>query len=187
MNELEKRNEVILYGQKLLATGLVQGTWGNLSLRLDQDRFLITPSGMNYETLQPEDICIVRISNGEFEGRRKPSSERELHRLIMQNYPEVKAVIHTHSLYCQVFAAAGKSLPAIDSEFIKSFPLGLECTKHELAGTLALAQEAVKTIGTNKGCLLANHGVVLLGNSLSEALALALNAESGACDFLDRD
>ena len=187
MNELEGRKEIIIYGKKLLDTGLVQGTWGNLSLRLDEDHLLITPSGMNYRTLEPEDICKIEISSGKYEGRRKPSSERELHRLIMLNYPEVKAVIHTHSLYCQVFAAAQKRLPAIEPEFLKACPLGLECTKHELSGTVALAQEAVRTIGKSKGCLLANHGVVLLGNSLSEALALALNAENAARDFLDRD
>ena len=187
MNELEGRKEIVIYGKKLLDTGLVQGTWGNLSLRLDEDHLLITPSGMNYRILEPEDICKIEISSGKYEGKRKPSSEKELHRLIMLNYPQANAVIHTHSLYCQVFAAAQKKLPAIDPEFIKVCPLGLECTKHELAGTVVLAQEAVKTIGQSKGCLLGNHGVVLLGNSLSETLALALSAESAAQDFLDRD
>ena len=94
-------------GRELLDTGLVARTWGNISCRCGEQDFLITPSGLDYTRTQPEDIVKVSLLTGEWEGRRKPSSERGVHSIAYQMFPEVQYVIHTHQIFATAFGIAG--------------------------------------------------------------------------------
>ena len=118
-DELECRKLVVEYGIKLLKAGLVQGTWGNISIKLDDKHMLCTPSGIDYERLTPEDIVKVNYHTMEFEDNIKPTSEKGLHAGIYKRRPEAGAVIHTHSKYCSIFAACHMPLQIENPESIE--------------------------------------------------------------------
>ena len=92
--------------KKLSTSNLVAGTWGNISARLDNDYMVVTPSGIPYETLKPEDMVIVNMHDLTYEGKLKPSVETPMHARILLERPEVNAAVHTHSTYALVMACA---------------------------------------------------------------------------------
>ena len=112
--EHEYRENLVVYGKKLLETGLVQGTYGNLSVRRDERSMLVTPSGLDYAGLQPKDMVKVNLETLVWEGSLRPTSEKGLHGEIYRVRRDVGAVIHTHSKYCAIFAAARKDVPIED-------------------------------------------------------------------------
>ncbi|GBE54796.1 MAG TPA: class II aldolase/adducin family protein [Euryarchaeota archaeon] len=179
MQNPELRKEIIKTARKLSVLGLTTSTWGNVSGRIDEDKFFITPSGIDYDTLQPEDIVEVN-SDLSFEGRRKPSTELKLHAEIYRNKKEVKAVVHTHSTFACAFAIAGKSLPPVLEELAQVVGGSVDCTAYTKAGTWELAEKAVKTLGNKKAVFLANHGTVCVGRSLKEAFKVCVVVERAA-------
>ena len=110
MNYAEARAEVIRYGQLLVEHRLIQATWGNVSLRVDDDHFLMSPSGVDYFRVKPEEVVLISVADGSYEKGLHPSSERRMHQTIYQNRPDIWAVIHTHSASCAVFAACHADL-----------------------------------------------------------------------------
>ena len=171
------RREILEYGKRLAADGLIEGTWGNLSVRLDEESFLITPSGLGYERLKEEEICKVRLSDGSWEGSRKPSSEKEMHRAIYLARDDVGGVVHTHSAACVTFAACEKEL--------SGGGIQLGCAAYGVSGSKRLAKNCVKALGEKEGCLLAHHGVVCVGENLEEAYSRCLRAEKTAGEWLN--
>ena len=111
MREQELRQALVDYGNALVACGLVQGTWGNLSVRLDEKYMLTTPSGLDYTRLTADDMVKVNLETLKYEGDKKPTSEKGLHAAIYLNRPEIGAVIHTHAKYSSVFAGTLYFLP----------------------------------------------------------------------------
>lgn len=179
MQNPELRKEIIKISRKLSVLGLTTATWGNVSVRTGEDKFLITPSGIDYEALQPEDIVKVNPDLS-FEGRRKPSTELKLHAEIYRNKKNVKAVVHTHSTFACSFAIAGESLPPVLEELAQVVGGSVDCTAYAKAGTWELAEKAVKTLGNKKGVFLANHGTVGVGRNLKEAFKVCVVVERAA-------
>ena len=107
MEELELRNIVVATGPELLREGLVARTWGNISARVDDTHYLITPSGMDYEQLTADDLVLCDRVRGTFEGQNRPSSERGIHAIAYELFPEVGFVIHTHQVYATALGLAG--------------------------------------------------------------------------------
>ncbi|MBQ9563894.1 MAG: class II aldolase/adducin family protein [Lachnospiraceae bacterium] len=171
------RRALVEYGKRLAEDGLIEGTWGNLSVRLDEETMLITPSGLGYERLREEDICKVRLKDGSWTGTHKPSSERRLHAGIYRAREDVWAVVHTHAAGCVTFAACGKDLRVGEETFV--------CAAYGVSGSGRLAKNCVKALGRARGCLLAHHGVVCVGGSLEEAYEWSLRAEKMAGEWLD--
>lgn len=171
--ELNLRKQIVEYGKKLTETGLVQGTWGNLSVRLDNTWMLCTPSGMDYEGLKPEDIVKVNMETLEYEGNLKPTSEKDFHAGIYQNRTDVNAIIHTHSRYACVFASCGLSFTTTSEDVI-------ECAAYGPSGTGILSKNVQNAIGNNKGCLMKNHGMVAVGADLEDAFHTARSIENAA-------
>lgn len=167
------RNQIVAYGKKLTQTGLVQGTWGNLSARLDNTWMLCTPSGMDYEGLSPEDIVKVNMETLEYEGNLKPTSEKDFHAGIYRNRPDVNAVIHTHSRYACVFASCGLSFTTTSGDII-------ECAAYGPSGTGLLSKNVQEAVGDNRGCLMKNHGMVAVGSDLEDAFHTARSIENAA-------
>lgn len=163
------RQVLVDYGRKLQETGLVQGTWGNLSVRLDDDFMLVTPSGMDYSRLTAADMVKVHISTLEHEGALKPTSEKGLHAAIYQKRPDVRAVVHTHSRYCSIFAAANRALPVGDAEAQQVFGTSVNLAKYANAGSDKLAKNVASALGNHFGCLMANHGMVTCGGDMETA------------------
>ncbi len=195
-----QREVLVRAGKELLSKGLVARTWGNLSIRLDAERFLITPSGRNYETLAPEDLAIVRLEDLSWEGLLKPSSEKELHARVYRNRSDVGAVVHTHQPAASSLSAArkgftvpaGKRTEGVQDEgadkmtALTGFGPGssVPCVPYALPTTKKLAKAVEKTIGKKgediKALLLSNHGTVCFGVDIEQALLTAMELENAA-------
>lgn len=167
--EAELRQKLVDYGNKLVETGLVQGTWGNISIRLDSQYMLVTPSGRDYSSLTAADMVKVDIRSLKHEDGKKPTSEKELHAQAYQNRPEVSAVIHTHSKYCCIFAAANKDMPIEDAAAREIFGGSVKVGGHGKPGSTKLAKNTMKALGSSFGCTMANHGMVACGADIETA------------------
>ncbi len=173
------REEVCFLGRRMLKSGLVAGSWGNISRRLG-DVMLITPSGMDYDVIKSEDIVATDLVTGEIVGRRVPSSEAKMHRAIYENREDVYAIVHTHSVYAGVLAVTHTPLPPVLEELAQTTGGVVEVAPYALAGTEKLARNVVVTLAKKGAALLANHGVVAVGRNLEEAFYTAQVVERAA-------
>lgn len=178
--EREIRAEIVAYGRRLQDEGLLQGTWGNLAVRLDESYMLCTPSGLDYRILTPDDIVKVELSTLDYGTQRKPTSEKRMHRDIFASRADVGAVIHTHSKLCGVFAAARKSICCIEGEMKTLVGEEMRCAGHALPSTKKLSKVALGALGNRNGCLLMNHGVICCGADLERAYLACKAAETAA-------
>lgn len=180
-----KRELLVLYGKKLLEEGLVQGTWGNLSVRVNDEYMLVTPSGLDYNRLEPEDMVLVHIETLEPQGKRTPTSEKALHGAIYRNRPDVGAIIHTHAKYCSMFAAARKSLPIENQEMKKIFGQDVPVAKYGLPGSAKLEKNTAGAFGDGWGCMMASHGMICGGRTMEEAFDHCCKMESCAEEYIE--
>ena len=116
MEEQMARRLVAAEGKKLQQAGLVARTWGNISCRIDENHFVITPSGLDYETMTARDLVLMDIRNGVCCGAHKPSSEKGVHLAAYQTFPEVGYVIHTHQTYATAIGLCGFEQLAMTEE-----------------------------------------------------------------------
>ncbi|WP_019558033.1 L-fuculose-phosphate aldolase [Thioalkalivibrio sp. ALE12] len=169
------REAVIRAGLETNRRGLNQGTSGNISVRLG-DGMLITPSGVPYEALRPEDLVYVDAA-GRWDPQRKPSSEWHFHRAILQARPELGAVVHVHSVYASVVAIQGRDIPALHYMIAAAGGNSIRCAPYATFGTEALSRLAVEALEDRTACLLANHGMIATGPDLERALWLTEEVE----------
>ncbi|GHT90909.1 fuculose phosphate aldolase [Betaproteobacteria bacterium] len=172
---------LIASAQAMRAAGLNKGTAGNLSCRLvreGRDGFLITPTGMDYAALTPEDIPWVAVESGEFTGKRKPSSEWRFHRDLYAARPEVGAVLHAHSPFAVSLACLGRDIPPFHYMIARFGGDSIRCGDYALFGTQALSDAALAALKDRTACLLANHGMLVCGRDLKQALDLGVELES---------
>ena len=179
MNEQKLRQSLCDTGRVLVGKGLVARTWGNLSVRLDDHSFLITPSGRSYEGLTPAEIVRVSLEDLSYSGDIKPSSEKNLHQVIYKKFSDVGGIIHTHQPYASVLASSRKELPASHSGFGLLAGKAVPCAGYALPTTKSLAQSVEDVIGKfdTFAVFLANHGAVFWGESLDAALKIAEELE----------
>lgn len=185
MREEDLRELLVKYGKLLVNSGLVQGTWGNLSIRIDDNYMVITPSGVDYNRLNAKDMVKVNIHSLEYEGSLKPSSEKGLHGGIYATRKEIGAVIHTHSKYCCIFAAAGKTMPIENLELQKVFGNSVNIAKYGLPGTKALIKNTLAALGEGYGCIMANHGMIACGRDMEEAFNNCISLESCGREYIE--
>ena len=162
------RAQLVDYGKQLVASGLVQGTWGNLSARLDDTYMLVTPSGLDYARLTPADMVKVNMRTLEYEGGLKPTSEKSLHAAIYQNRPDIGGIIHTHSKYCCVYAAARRDLP-IPADRQTAFQSPIKLAPYAPPGSKSLTKNTAAAVGDNYGAIMAGHGMIACGRDLTAA------------------
>ncbi len=182
--EEEARRTLVAAGLSLLETGLVDGTWGNISVRIDSATMAITPSGRDYRDLGPGDMVIVDIPSGEARGG-KPSTESPLHRAIYAARPEAGAVVHTHSLSASTVAAARREVPPVLDDFAQIVGPSLRTAAYALPGTGAMARRVLRALRGRTAALLADHGALALGRDMAEALLCARIVEKGCRVFID--
>lgn len=179
------KSEIIKYGCMLLDSGLIVGTWGNLSTRVpNTDYVAITPSGRNYRTLSIEDIVVLNLSGNVIEGKLKPSSESAMHLEIYNARSDIQSVIHTHSIYATACAVAKQEIPPIVEDLVQLVGGGVAVAEYAICGSDQLAKNAVKALGENNAVLLANHGVVGCGTNLHEAKVACEVVEKSAQIFI---
>jgi L-fuculose-phosphate aldolase len=175
---------VLETGKAMVDSGLVAGTWGNISVRSGTDAFIITPSGMPYHDLTADDLVMVDLEGKVVQGRRKPSSEINLHKAIYRERRDIQGIVHTHSLYASAFAVTRKPLPPISEEMAQILGGEVRVAPYAPAGTVELADTAVKTLGNSAAVFLANHGLVGVGRTLGEAFLVCQIVEKGAHTYL---
>ena len=173
-----ERELVVEYGKRMSADRLSTGTSGNISVYVPEEGLLaISPSGIGYFSTQPEDVVVMDLEAHIVEGARKPSSEWALHTLFYKNKPHIRAVVHTHSMYCTTFAVLGQPLQAVHYAIADAGAAAVPCAPYYPFGTLELAEAAGRTAGDSSAVLLGNHGLVACGKDLAGAYGLALNLE----------
>jgi L-fuculose-phosphate aldolase len=172
-----EREEVVLFGKKLISSGLTTGSGGNLSLfDADKELIAITPSGVDYDHMTAESVVIVDIQGNVVEGGLKPSSELAFHLALYRNFPETRAVAHTHSVYATTFACLRWEIPPI--HYLVGFAgKKVPLASYETFGTEELAGGLVEAISGYKAALIANHGLVAMGRNLKEAFNVAEETE----------
>jgi len=162
--------EIIEACLQLEEMGYVIGTYGNVSVRLEEG-LMITPSRIDYRALAAEDIVTVSLEGKILEGRRLPSSELEVHRQIYVCRPDVGAIAHTHSLLATAVSCLQETIPVIVEEQSQVVGGEIRCTRYVPAGQhRKLGEEVARALGQSNGVLIANHGTVSCGRTLEEAI-----------------
>ncbi|MFM1918651.1 MAG: hypothetical protein RLZZ303_285 [Candidatus Hydrogenedentota bacterium] len=187
MSEEVARIQVRDGGLKLLKEGLVAGTWGNVSVRLDDERYVITPSGREYEELRPEDMVIVNYQTGKFEGDIKPSSERKVHAELYRTRSDVGAVIHTHQTNASVVAAARREVPPILDDQVQILGPTVRVADYALPSTQKMVRTCVKALKGRNAALMANHGAICVGRTLDEAFVACVVLEKACKAFIEAE
>ena len=181
MKALELKYQVCDWAKRSYADGLFEGTCGNLSAYdREQGIVVITPSGVPYERYRPEDMVVIDLEGNVLEGDHKPSSEWIMHTMVYRQKENVNAVIHTHSPYASAFAVRNESIPCILIEMIPTIGGDVPLARFGMPGTEEVGAEACKVLNGRGGCLLANHGVLAVGNSLEQACVRAGYVENAA-------
>lgn len=185
-DEAAARERVRRAGLELIETGLVDGTWGNLSVRLGESRMVITPSGRDYRELGAADMVVVDLETGEAAGG-KPSTETPLHRALYRARPAIGAIAHTHSASASTVAAARREVPAVLDDFVQVVGPSLRVADYALPGSSRMTRVVVRAMAGRMACLLANHGAVAAGRGMDEALLCARMAEKGCRTFIEAE
>ncbi len=175
MTETELRERMVDTCRKMNATGINQGTSGNLSAR-SGDGFLITPSSLPYDKMGPGDLVEMDFE-GSYAGRR-PSSEWRFHRDILKARKDVDVVLHCHSVYATTLACHHREIPAFHYMVGVAGGMTIRCAEYATFGTQALSDAALKALDGRLACLLGQHGQISLGRTLDEALWLATEVET---------
>jgi len=176
MDELALRKKIIATALEMNARGLNRGKSGNVSARFD-DGFLVTPTGMAYESTQTVDI-VAMTQDGAALGPRLPSSEWRFHRDIYAARREVGAIVHVHSPFATSIACLGRDIPPFHYMIAVAGGKDIRCAAYATFGTQQLSDHALCALEGRKACLLANHGMIAIGASLTAALALAVEVEA---------
>jgi L-ribulose-5-phosphate 4-epimerase len=170
-------------GVKLLEENLVQGTWGNISVRVDDTYMLATPSGLDYVDLKPEQMAKVNIETLEWEGSDKPTSEKGIHSALLKGDKSCNAVVHTHPHYGCIIAAIGKDLP-VPEKYQSILGKTVKCAKYGTPSTQKLVNNTVEAIGDGCACILKNHGAFVRGKDLDTAFEIYRALEDACRDYL---
>ena len=178
---MDIRKELLKMTQQSYREALFAGTSGNLSYYdRETERMLITPGSTPYETMTEDDLVCMTLDGEILEGSRKPSSEWRMHAEIYRQKPEVRAVIHTHSPSATAFAVNNQEIPVILIEMVPFLGGNVEVAEFALPGTVEVGIEAAKKLKDRYACLMANHGVLAVGESLEQAHTRAIYTEDAA-------
>jgi len=180
--EVPLRTQIIAVTHALDAAGLVPNKSGNVSCR-SAGGFLITPAGVPYRDLKPSDIVELSMDGLPTTAGPRPSSEWRMHAAIYARRPDAAAIVHTHSPQATALASAGRGIPAF--HYMIALAGGdIRCVPYATFGTAELAESAVRGLKGRRATLLANHGVIAIGDSLRAAHAVALEVENLATQYL---
>ncbi|MFW6266476.1 MAG: L-fuculose-phosphate aldolase [Halanaerobiales bacterium] len=174
----EERKKVVEYGKKLIESGLTTGTGGNLSIyNADKGLMAISPSGMDYFEIEVEDVLVMDLKGNIIEGNKKPSSEYAMHSIFYRNREDVRAVVHTHSIYSTTIATLNWEIEPV--HYLVAFAgKKVPCADYATYGTEKLAENAYSAMQDEyNATLLANHGLLAVGNNMATAFATAEEIE----------
>ncbi|SHN82280.1 class II aldolase/adducin family protein [Bradyrhizobium erythrophlei] len=180
-SDQDKRHQIIDACREMNRLGINQGTSGNISLRHD-DGMLITPTSVPYNAMQVDQIVFMKLDS-EPGGGQRPSSEWRFHRDILKARPEVNAVVHAHPPFATVLAIMGREIPAVHYMIACAGGDTIRCAPYATFGTEELSRHAVTALADRSACLLAHHGMIVVGTSLAKAMWLAVEVETLARQY----
>ena len=161
-SELTLRQQIIDTCLALEARGLNQGTSGNVSARIGEERFLLTPSSLSYDTMQPADLVEIDLATGHAAGTRRPSSEMPFHLAIHRARPDARVVVHTHSENATAVSCLRQDLPAVHYLIGLFGGPQIRCAPYATFGTEALSTNVLEALAHRRAALMANHGLVVV-------------------------
>ena len=175
---INARENLLNITNKLLTAGLNHGATGNCSCR-DREGFLITPTGVDSSKLTTDMMVRMNLSDNlsQPESKYQPSSEWQFHQAILEKYPEINAVVHTHSVFASTLSVLGQDIPAFHYMIAVAGGDSIRCAPYAMFGTKDLSDNILKAIQDRKACLLSNHGLVAVGKDLNEAFNIAEEVE----------
>lgn len=175
------KRQVLETAKKAYKEGLMAGTSGNMSVYLREYGLMaITPSSYDYSIMEEKDIVVTDLQGNVAEGWLKPSSEWRLHAEIYINLSHVNAVVHTHSPYATSFAVVRKEIPVILIEMEPFIKGSIEVSPYALQGSAQVGLNAVPILRRKNACLMANHGVVAVGETIAQAYINSVYTEDAA-------
>jgi L-fuculose-phosphate aldolase len=181
MKDLEQRRALVDHARRMNGLGINQGTSGNLSVRTASG-FLVTPSGLAYDAMLPEDIVEVEW-DGVIAGRHPPSTEWRLHRDIYQNRHDARAIVHAHAMFATTLSCLDRDIPSFHYMVAVAGGTNIRCAPYATFGTQDLSDRAVAALEGRKACLLSHHGMIAFSEMLPGALDLAVEVETLAAMY----
>lgn len=181
MTEGELRQAMVRFARQMITTGLVRGTSGNLSAREPgTEGCLVTPSGVDYETMRPEDVVLVDLSGRPVAGGLKPSVDTPIHVAIYRARPDAGACIHTHSLYAAAFSTLGRQIPPLITESAGYLGGAVRVLEYVPPARPDTGDLVAAGLGGDRAVLLPNHGVIAVGENLKKCFGAAMAVEESA-------
>lgn len=177
--EQELRAAIVATACAMNATGINRGNSGNVSARMQSDGFdgfLVTPTGMPYDTITADDIVAMTL-DGEARGSRRASSEWRFHRDLYRVRDDLHAIVHVHAPFATTLACLHRGIPAFHYMIAVAGGNDIRCAPYATFGSPELAAHAVEAMAGRRACLLSNHGMIAAGADLPAALSLALEVE----------
>lgn len=170
------REDMVTVCRRMNASGINQGTAGNVSVR-NPKGFLVTPTSLPYDMMRPNDL-VQMYFDGSYEGERRPSSEWRFHRDILASRQDIDCVLHCHSVYATTLAVHHKTIPSFHYMTGVAGGTTIRCARYATFGTQALSDAAIEALQDRLACLLGQHGQISLGKTPAAALALAIEVET---------
>ena len=172
--------QVLTIAKRIYSNGLVIASLGNVSCREKEDIIAITPSGIDYEDLTVEDIVTITLQGKVVKGDHTPSSETPMHTLIYRERPDIQGVVHTHSIYASAFSVVNREIPVDMVEVAAHVGGRIPVAPYRLPGTEDLGRQALTVLQDRRACILQNHGVLAIGETLEKAYKAAAIVEIAA-------
>jgi len=176
MTQIDLREGIVDAVRALTAHRLNRGTAGNVSARWNEG-FLVTPTGLAADEMQPGDVVPMAM-DGSWHGARKPSSEWRFHRDVYAARPEAGAIVHAHAPFATALACLRADIPPFHYMIARFGGPTVRCAAYATFGTQALSDAALAALEGRSACLLANHGLLVIGRDLRHAVDLAVEFES---------
>ena len=173
MDHPDLREEIVRTCRLMRDSGLVAGTEGNVSARTPEGDVLVTPSGLDYAVMEPEDVVLVSLDGKTLEGVFEPSVEAPMHTGIYRSRPETRGIVHTHARYSTTLACLNWEIPPVHYMLANLSDEGrVPVARYATYGTQELAENAARALGNaHSACLLRNHGTIAVGAEISEAFS----------------
>ncbi len=173
----KERKKIVEILKRLSADDLVQGTWGNVSIRISNEEMLCSPKGLGYNIIRPQDMTIVNLKTHENKGDIPATSERGIHASILYKFSHFNSAIHAHPPYASMFASAHREL-AIEKESDKELLSDIvRVSKYASPSTKALTKQTMIALGNNRAAFMANHGVIVAAEDIEKAYTALLRLE----------
>jgi L-fuculose-phosphate aldolase len=177
----DARADVCIHARKMWQAGLVVGSAGNVSRRADASHIAVTPTSLAYDAMTDEDVVLVETESGKtVDSIREPTYELPMHLSIYRAHPEVQAIVHTHAPFVTALSVLRRPLPPLLDEMVVHLGGQIEVADYAFTGTDQVGTAVLRVLSDHNGVLLANHGNVCVGRSLSHALHAAIVMEAGA-------